>query len=120
MSFIITGSIVHISDITQLESGAKRLSYMIDTGEQYNNIYQFDLYKNADYADHVDNFVTYNKVGDYVKVEFNVSCRDWQGKYYTNLQHWKAEKVVISNLEEASLTEDVVVNNGQEEDSLPF
>lgn len=33
------------------------------------------------------------KVGETVKLEFNIECREWEGKYFTNLKCWKVEKV---------------------------
>lgn len=119
MSHKITGVIQYISEVIELETGAKRLSYRIETGDKFNNLYQFDIYKKSEYAEHVDNFVKYNKVGDKVEVEFNVSCREYQGKYYTNLQHWKSEKIEgstsINALDNAILEPTV-----DEEDELPF
>ena len=88
----VTGEIVSISDIEDLNNGAKKLHFEIDTKEQYNNILSFNLFKTAEYVSHVENFSMYNNVGDQVEVEFNIKCNEWQGKYYTSLDCWKVVK----------------------------
>ena len=40
----------------------------------------------------VENFVKFNKVGQHVDVDFNVSANEWQGKYFTSLSAWKIFK----------------------------
>lgn len=40
-------------------------------------------------ADKVAEFEKYNKVGREVEVSFNIRCREWEGKHFTNLQAWK-------------------------------
>ena len=37
----------------------------------------------------VDNLLKFNKVGQDVDVSFNVESREYNGKYYTDLQAWK-------------------------------
>ena len=51
------------------------------------------MYKGAEYSEHVDNFVKYNKVGDEVEVEFTIRHQEYQGKIYNSLNHWKITKV---------------------------
>lgn len=93
MSYKATGTITAISEILTFDSGAKKLSFQIDTNEQYNNIFSFDLFKSGEHVKFVDNFPTYNKVGDIVEVEFNINCKEYNGKFYTNLGAWKVDKV---------------------------
>lgn len=87
------GIITSIGDTQTFDSGAKKLSFQIDTKEQYNNILSFDLFKGAEHLEHLDNFLKFNKVGDSVEVEFNIQCKEYNGKYFTNLQMWKCEKL---------------------------
>ena len=89
----VKGQIISIGDTQTFDSGAKKLSFQIDNGEQYNNILSFDLFKGAEHVSHLDNFIKFNKVGDSVEVEFNIQCKEYNGKYYTNLQMWRCEKV---------------------------
>ncbi len=91
MSFKVKGKITAISETMTFDSGAKKLSFQLDSGEQYNNLYSFDLFKNADNLQHLDKWLEFNKVGNSVEVEFNIDCREYQGKYYTNLSMWRCE-----------------------------
>jgi hypothetical protein len=93
MSFKVSGKITSITDVKTLDNGAKLLDFNIDTNEKYNNIFSFNVYKSADYADQVEKFTTYNQVGDLVTVEFNVKTREWEGKYFTNLSCWRVDKI---------------------------
>ena len=85
-----------ITKINEVESGTskasgkawKKLTFVGETQEQYNNLYAFELFG----EEKVDNFVKYNKVGDVVDVDFNVSTREWEGRYFTSLSAWKVFK----------------------------
>ncbi len=66
----------------------KKQSFVIDTEEKYDNIIAFDVFG----AEKVENLTKYNKEGDVVTVEFNLKCREYKGKYYTNLGAWKISK----------------------------
>ena len=63
-------------------------SFVIDNGEQYKNLASFEVFG----EEKVEKLNKYNKVGDEVEVSFNISCNEWQGKYYTTLQAWKVFK----------------------------
>ena len=96
MSYKVKGKITSISEITDAGAG-KKLSFRIDNGEQYSNIMEFELYKGAEYLEHLDNFSKYNAVGSSVEVEFNIKTFNWKpdadNKIFTSLSCWKIEKV---------------------------
>ncbi len=110
----IKGQITSIQDPTTFENGSKKLTFQIDTKEQYNNIISFDLFKGAEYAEHVDKFVQFNHVGDNVEVEFNIKCQEYNGKWYTNLSVWKVEKLTAPQPTAEQLGDDT------QDTSLPF
>lgn len=114
MNVTIKGVITVISEPTVLNNGAKTLNYVVDTGEQYNNIFAIQLYKKAEDLQHFDNFLKYNKVGDKVEVEFIIRTNVNNGKYYTSLNHWKSTTLGGQAQPKA---ETFVAD---EEDSLPF
>ena len=87
----IKGQIISISDVEVAGSG-KKLNFQIDTKEEYNNIISFDMFKSGDYIKHVEEFSTFNNVGDTVEVEFNIKSREYQGRWYTNLEAWRVNK----------------------------
>lgn len=86
-----------------------KLTFVGETEEEYNNLYAFELFG----KEKVENFGKFNKVGDLVNVEFNVSTREWEGKYFTGLQAWRIDKA------QDNQGADDVSNHDMEED-LPF
>lgn len=114
MNFTVKGTIISIGDIQTFDSGAKKLTLVIDTKEQYNNLYSFDYFKSGEYVKYVDEFAKYNKIGDQVEVEFNVNSKEYNGKYYTNLSLWKITKIAPG---ETVLQNE---NNLEEDGDLPF
>jgi len=119
------GYITQIDEIRQLDNGAKIVTYRINNEEQYNNIHQFEMYKKPEYAEHADNFLKFNKVGDRVEVEFNIGSREWTdkegtSKMFTSLKHWKIEK--LTNEENAihDQTLTAAQMGDDSDDDLPF
>lgn len=63
-------------------------SFLVDTEERYNNLYCFEVFGD----EKVENLTKYQKEGDLVTVEFNVSTNEYKGNYYTTLSAWKISK----------------------------
>ena len=85
-------------------------NFVIDTGSQYNPEICFQVF--GDKVDILNNF----KEGQEVEVKFNVSSREFNGKYYHNLDAWfiSGEKNVKPEVEKLAKSIDA------EDDSLPF
>jgi hypothetical protein len=103
-----------ITKVLDIQSGTsksgkewQKLTFVGETVEEYNNVYAFEIFG----AEKVENFNKFNKVGDLVSVEFNVSCNEWKGKYFTSLAAWRVEKG-SGTAEEAPA--------GDDSDDLPF
>jgi len=116
----ITG---RITQVLKLEDGTskagrefKKLSFLVETDETYNNKYCFDLFQMNDNEEKkliVDNFLKYNKENDHVTVSFNIKTSDeWNGKYFTNLSAWMVKK--------GEVTASPDLNSSDTEDDLPF
>ena len=115
----LSGEIASISEIQNGTSKAgnewKKLGFAVTTGGDYPKTCYFTVFG----QEKVDNFMKYNKVGQNVEVSFNVESREYNDRWYTDLNAWKvftlkAESVVASD-------------NGQENDKwqspsddLPF
>ena len=128
MSNTKTGEII---EILPTESGTsktgkdwKKLTFAIDTKEQYNNIVAFEVFGD----DKVENFLKYNKVGKTVDVEFNLSSNKWKDKYFTSASAWK---ITNANDTETAMQQAKAVideafepagdlNNISDDDGLPF
>jgi len=107
-----------ITEILEVQKGTskegkewKKLSFVIDNGEKYNNIICFDLFGD----EKVDNFQKYNKLGQDVEVSFNVKSNKWKDKYFTSLDAWKVFSAKTENVQQAE-----PVGNEVEPDDLPF
>jgi hypothetical protein len=112
MSYKVKGAILSISEIESAGSGQK-LTFRIDTGEQYNNLLEFEMFKKNEYTEHLDKFKQFNKVGDNVEVEFNLKTFNWkpeaENKVFTSLSAWRVDKVG-----------DAAPAEEEEEEILPF
>jgi hypothetical protein len=116
MALEVTGKITKILDLqtgtTQSGSEWKKQSFILETTEQYNNVYCFEIFG----EEKVDNFLKFNKVGNEVKVDFNVSTNEWKGKYFTSLSAWKVFKVDATTSNNVQTEQVEEVGN----DTLPF
>jgi len=61
--------------------------------------------------DKVEQLTKFNKVGDDVKVMFNISTNEYNGNHYTSLNSWRVEKIGEVSASEAK---------SNEPDDLPF
>jgi len=73
-------------------------------------IYCFEIFG----EEKVQNFNKFNKVGDLVDVNFNISTNEWKEKYYTSLQAWKVFKA------DAEITAPEQVEEVGNDTGLPF
>jgi hypothetical protein len=86
----ITGK---ITKILEAQTGEKKdgsgswikQNFLVETEEKYNNLFCFEVFGD----EKVQNFQKFNKVGQVVDVEFNVSTNEYKGSYYTSLSAWK-------------------------------
>ena len=107
----VTGKITKIMEVQKGTSKAgkewQKLTFVLETDEDYNNVYPLEVFG----VEKVENFVKFNKVGQHVDVDFNVTANEWQGKYFTSLSAWKIFKA--QEMEEAEPAP-------QESGDLPF
>lgn len=115
MALEVTGKITKILDLqtgtTQSGSEWKKQSFILETTEQYNNVYCFELFG----EEKVENFLKFNKVGNEVKVDFNVNTNEWKGKYFTTLSAWKVFKSDATSSSNTQVEQPV-----EEGNDLPF
>ena len=114
---------LRITKITEAQSGTskagkewKKLTFVGETSEQYNNLYAFELFG----EEKVDNFQKFNKEGDMVNVEFNVATREWQGKYFTSLSAWRIDKAQGGGAASTEAFPDADNFSQDSADELPF
>jgi hypothetical protein len=111
--FKTKGVIKTINEPKKLDNGATVLDYVVEVTSEngYKTDYSLNMYKKEEYASHIASFIQYNKVGDNVEVEFDIRGREYNGKTYNDLSHWKVEKVISDTPIEMAT---------EESDPLPF
>jgi hypothetical protein len=88
--------------------GWEKQTFVIDTGDQYNPHVAFSLFG----SDKIDMLKGLKK-GEELEVAFNISSREYEGKWYTQADAWKVNKVVKATTAPQPIGAD-------EEDDLPF
>ena len=79
----IKGTVINVTTPITGESAKgkwNKYTVVVDSGEKYNNIYAIEVFNDK---------VSKPNIGDNVFVDFNISCNEYQGKYYTSLSVWK-------------------------------
>ena len=122
MSLSVKGTIKQKLDVEQGTSKAgkewKSQSFVVNTGAQYNPDICFKLFgeEKIQMLDNVND-------GDEVEVAFNLSSREWNGRWFTSADAWKIDKVSAGSSSSETVDDsDVPVfeNKQTEEDDLPF
>jgi len=128
MSLSIKGK---VSQILNVESGTskagkdwKKQSFVIDTAAQFNPMVCFSLFGEEKIA-----MLNGLENGQEVEVYFNISSREYNGKWYHNIDAWKIETVgsIGSNGEAPPPSEEpphtlntADLSVDDDEDDLPF
>jgi single-strand DNA-binding protein len=86
MAFEIIGKAVKIFDIESKSASFQTREFVITTEETYPQFVKFQAVQDR------CNIVDGINEGDKLKVYFDLRGREWQGKYFTNLNAWKVEK----------------------------
>lgn len=87
MGFEIEGIVEKIYDIEKKTETFQTREFVIRTEETYPQFVKFQTTQDK------CNIVDACSVGDKIKVYFDLRGREWQGKYFTNLNAWRLEKV---------------------------
>jgi hypothetical protein len=114
-----------LTSILPVESGTskagkewKKQGFVIDTGAQYNPEVCFSLFGDDKIA-----LLSGLKSGQDIKVEFNLSSREYNGKWFHNVDAWKIDAVGAPTAPTntpppaASMSP---ADEATEEDDLPF
>jgi len=86
MKFEIDGKIHKIFDTEQKSERFRAREFVIEVQDgKFPQMVKFQL--TQDRCEAIDNY----REGTDVKVHFNLRGREWNGKYFTNLEAWKLE-----------------------------
>ena len=122
MSLTVNGKIVNILNVESGTSKAgkewKKQSFVIDTGDQYNPNVCFSLFGD----DKIAMMANYS-VGQDVEVSFNLSSREFNGKWYHNIDAWRINPQAAGAPAGGDVpppTAADMASDGAETDDLPF
>ncbi len=100
MSFELTGKLIEVYKTTEISDKFKKREFVVEQAETKNGF---------DFKDYIKFQVTQDKcslpdqvkIGDMVKVSFNLRGRKWEKEgnvnYFTNLEAWKLESLASNS-----------------------
>ena len=91
----------------------KKQSFLVDTGAQYNPEVCFQLFG----EDKIE-MLNHHNEGDQVEVSFNLSSREYNGRYFHNIDAWRIESQGVGNADMEAAPE--FNAPASEDDDLPF
>lgn len=90
----ITGKIIQAFDkvegVSKAGNAWKKKEYVLETHDQYPRKVFFNFF-----GDRVDQYPL--SVGDEVTVSFDIESREFNGRWYTDIRAWKAERAGQGN-----------------------
>lgn len=105
---ILNGRVIRVGETVNVSDKFKKRELVIETDEKYPQSVPLEFVQ--DKTEMLDGI----NEGDTVTVSYNLRGREWNGKYYVNVQGWRLEK-------NGSAPAPVVENDPvQADDNLPF
>ena len=87
MTFEIEGILHKIFEVESKSASFQTREFVITTEGTYPQFVKFQL--TQDKCGIIDGYPE----GEKIKVSFDLRGREWQGKYFTNLNAWKVDKI---------------------------
>jgi len=119
MSLSIKGTLTRKLEIESGTSKAgnewKKQSFILDTGNQYNPEVCFQLFG----EDKIE-LLNQHDEGTKVEVSFNLSSREYNGRYFHNVDAWRIENIGGANQETADPDIPSFEDSENSDDDLPF
>jgi hypothetical protein len=121
----IEGKLLKKFETQQVSATFKKREFVIETEGQYPQPVKFDL--TQDRCVLLDNY----QEGQRVKVSFDLRGREWNGKYFTDLNAWRLElaggaaqpaaaKLAAPQTQPPKQNDVIEVEAVEEQDDLPF
>lgn len=111
----------HIKKILPIQSGVSKAGkdwskqdFLIETQDQYPKMVCFTLF-----GDKMD-ILQYYKIDQFVEVHFNIESREYNEKYFHNINAWKIKQIATEAQTTDEQVDDVEVINSKEDEGLPF
>ncbi len=94
-----------------------------ETEGQYPQSCTFTKSAKGDNGKFVDDFAKFNKVGDFIEVEYTFKSREYQGKWYTDISAYKTVNASKSEKKAEAVSQEQfsskVDENGLTQEALP-
>ena len=88
----VQGKIIHDlkeqAGVSKAGNSWKKHEYVLETQESFPKQIHFDFF-----GERADQYPL--NVGDEIKLSFDIESREYNGKWYTSIRGWKAEKVTL-------------------------
>lgn len=85
----ITGKIIHdlgeMSGVSKAGNSWKKHEYVLETKDSYPKQVHFDFF-----GERADQYPL--SIGDDIKLSFDIESREYNGRWFTSIRGWKAEK----------------------------
>ena len=111
----LTGRVIDVLPTEKGTSAAgkewQKLTFAIEVQDNYPYTVAFEVF-----GDEKVNAFN-NKIGDEVKVAFNLKSNEWKGKYFTSASAWKIETINSGNVEQK---EPDTFDGDDDKNNLPF
>lgn len=119
MSLTVKGKIANILEVESGTSKAgkewKKQGFVVDTGAQFNPLVCFSLF-----GEDKINMLRDFGPGQEVEVGFNISSREFNGKWYHNIDAWKITGATNAAPQSAAAPAPSIDEAPAEDDDLPF
>ena len=93
----------------------KKQTFLLDTGAQYNPEICFQLF-----GEEKIEMLNHHDEGDQVEVSFNLSSKEFNGRYFHNIDAWRIENLTKQTAENKIEDPPKFNSSSDEEDDLPF
>ena len=87
----VTGKVVHIGEIETVSDKFKKRIIAVETGGEYPQKVAVEF--TQDKCELLDKY----SVNEQITIYFNLRGREWNGKYFTNLNGWRIESDAAQN-----------------------
>ena len=118
MSYELKGKLYKIYPTEKKSDSFQAREFVVETQETYPQFIKFQL--TQDKCGLVDNF----QQGEELNVHFDLRGREWNEKFFTNLQAWKLDKLSATSANGPLSADDFPPDGfeiaGDEVDNLPF
>ncbi len=114
----IIASLPEVGGTSKAGNTWKKKEYVLETHDNFPKKVCFNFF-----GDRVDQFPL--NIGDEVTVSFDIESREYQGRWYTDIRAWKAEKATSASTNEMAMPSAPTVDDPfglseEKSDDLPF